>query len=386
MSTPLISLCMIVRDEAAILGRTLAAARPWVDELVVVDTGSTDATPEIARAAGARVERFTWCDDFAAARNASLAHARGAWALVLDADEVLADGAGSTLRRACAEAPADLVGWELKLRCPTTGDGGLVRLSWFVRLFRNLPGVRFEGRVHEQVIGTLARHGRVARLEGVEVLHTGYQRSPEALAAKARRNRRLLELHLREEPDYAPGWFQLADTLALLGEPRAAIDAYRRALRLADVSRLTLPPGIVALALQNLGAALLAVGEREEGVLTLETALDLDPTLVPARVHLATLALGEGRPATAARYLREALAVDGPSARGAEYEVDPTLVRALLARALAALGRPAEAREVLAAARGRGPGAEGSDGARRAVSVNRQGAAGAAADGATLLP
>jgi tetratricopeptide (TPR) repeat protein len=338
-AAPLLSLCMIVRNEAAVLPRTLEAARPWVDEIVVVDTGSEDATPEIARSWGAAVEHVPWQEDFAAARNASLARATGDWILVLDADEILQDGSGPRLRSACAEAPEDLAGWELKLLCPTTGDGGVVRVNWFVRLFRRRPGVRFEGRVHEQVIGSLAAHGRIERLPGVEILHTGYQRSPEALAAKARRNRRLLERHLAEEPDYAPGWFQLADTLMLLGEARAAIDAYRRALRLAGVSRLSLPPGVVAIALQNLGAALLSVGEREQGVLTLETALDADPTLVPARVHLATLALGEGRPATAARYLTEALEVRGEAARGGEYELDPTLVRGLLARALAAMGR-----------------------------------------------
>ncbi len=372
-TAPLVSLCMIVRNEAGVLPRTLEAARPWVDEIVVVDTGSEDATPEVARAWGAVVEHVPWQDDFAAARNASLARAAGDWILVLDADEVLQEGSGPRLRQACREAPADLAGWELKLLCPTTGDGGVVRVNWFVRLFRRRSGVRFEGRVHEQVIGSLVPHGRIERLKGVEILHTGYQRPPEALAAKARRNRRLLELHLAEEPDYAPAWFQLADTLALLGEPRAAIDAYRRALRLAGVSRLALPPGVVAIALQNLGAALLAVGEREQGVLTLETALDADPTLVPARVHLAQLALGEGRPATAARYLTEALEVRGEAARGGEYELDPTLLQELLARARAAMGRLAGPRT--AAAASGPPDGPGQPGAPR-VTLNASGRAG----------
>ena len=87
-----IALVMIVRDEARCLERCLASARPWVDEMVVLDTGSRDGTPEIASAMGARVSHFEWCDDFAAARNAALALTDAAWRLVLDADEWITQG------------------------------------------------------------------------------------------------------------------------------------------------------------------------------------------------------------------------------------------------------------------------------------------------------
>ncbi len=92
---------MIVRNESAGLPGTLAAARPWVDEIVVVDTGSTDGTREVARSHGARVVEWAWRDDFAAARNESLRHATGDWILVLDADEVLTEASGPALRAAC---------------------------------------------------------------------------------------------------------------------------------------------------------------------------------------------------------------------------------------------------------------------------------------------
>ena len=84
---PLLSVCMIVRDEAEALPETLARLAPPVEELVVVDTGSRDRTREIAREAGARVIDFPWRDDFAAARNAGLEAARGRFGLALDADE-----------------------------------------------------------------------------------------------------------------------------------------------------------------------------------------------------------------------------------------------------------------------------------------------------------
>ena len=90
-----IALVMIVRDEARSLERCLASALPWVDETVVVDTGSRDATIEIARRLGARVGHFAWSDDFAAARNAALALTDASWRLVLDGDEWISDGGDS---------------------------------------------------------------------------------------------------------------------------------------------------------------------------------------------------------------------------------------------------------------------------------------------------
>ena len=83
MGTSTVSLCMIVKNEEAYLADCLASAKPFVDEMVIVDTGSTDRTVEIAERFGAKVFHFPWCDDFAAARNESLRHASGDWILVL---------------------------------------------------------------------------------------------------------------------------------------------------------------------------------------------------------------------------------------------------------------------------------------------------------------
>ncbi|MGS0758232.1 glycosyltransferase, partial [Roseateles sp. GG27B] len=84
-----ICLVVIARDEAPHITRLLRSVQPWVDHMLVLDTGSLDDTPALAAACGARVERFRWCDDFAAARNAALAIADADWHLVLDADEWL---------------------------------------------------------------------------------------------------------------------------------------------------------------------------------------------------------------------------------------------------------------------------------------------------------
>ena len=102
-----LSLCMIARDEASFLERCLASAAPHVDEIIVVDTGSTDGTVRVARAAGAEVSEFEWVDDFAEARNASLRAASGDWILLLDCDEVIAERDWSALRDAVARQGAD---------------------------------------------------------------------------------------------------------------------------------------------------------------------------------------------------------------------------------------------------------------------------------------
>ncbi len=91
-----LSLCMILRDEEELLPRFLEHARGLWDELVAVDTGSTDRTPRLLAEAGAKVLHRPWTGDFSAARNASLEAATGEWALVLDADELVSPGLVAT--------------------------------------------------------------------------------------------------------------------------------------------------------------------------------------------------------------------------------------------------------------------------------------------------
>src|SRR5262245_11843004 len=102
---PRVSLCMIVKDEAAHLPACLATVADLVDEVVVVDTGSADATRQLARAWGARVHDFPWCDDFAAARNESLRHATGEWIFWLDADDRVDEANRARLRALFAQLP-----------------------------------------------------------------------------------------------------------------------------------------------------------------------------------------------------------------------------------------------------------------------------------------
>jgi glycosyltransferase involved in cell wall biosynthesis len=217
-----LALVVIARDEGSRMGRLLSSVRPWVDDMLVLDTGSRDDTVQVARAHGARVEFFSWCDDFAAARNHALSLSQADWHLVLDADEWLIDG-GEALQ-ALRSTPPDFVG-ALKLRdqFDVSATQSAEAIAWLSRV---LPGpVRYAGRVHEQPVHSLP----VKRLPLV-IGHDGYV--SERLAAKRGRNRRLLEQALAEVPGDAYLWYQLGKDCAVYDEHDAAETAFARACEL----------------------------------------------------------------------------------------------------------------------------------------------------------
>jgi Glycosyl transferase family 2 len=213
---PEIALIMIARDEARCIERALRSAAAWVDRMHVLDTGSVDDTPAIARRCGASVTQFRWQDDFAAARNAALACSGAEWRLVMDADEWLAEGGES------------LAGWRQDamprlglLRVSSLIDGGQGGVqqspSWLPRL---LPrGVIYQGRVHEQPQSPLPRQ-RIA----LQLLHDGYL--PAQMAGKAGRNRRLLQAALRADPEDAYLHYQLGKDFEVHGHYAEAEPCY----------------------------------------------------------------------------------------------------------------------------------------------------------------
>lgn len=210
-----LALVVIARDEAPRIGRLLASAAPWVDAMLVLDTGSRDNTPALARAAGARVAHAAWCDDFAAARNAALELVQADWHLVLDADEWVAAG-GEQLAALRGMAPDFVAALRIDDRGAASGGS-----DWISRV---LPGhVRYAGRVHEQPQHTLP----VRRL-AVTIGHDGY--APERMAVKRGRNRALLLAELACMPGDAYLWYQLGKDHAVYDEHQEAAEAFERAL------------------------------------------------------------------------------------------------------------------------------------------------------------
>ncbi|MDP6934506.1 MAG: glycosyltransferase family 2 protein, partial [Myxococcota bacterium] len=234
---PRITLCMIVRDEEAMLPACLESVAGVVDEMVIVDTGSEDGTVAIAKAAGAKVVHFPWCDDFAAARNAALPDATGEWILVLDADERLAPGCGRLLRAVADNARFDCGVLPLlnAIHLEATAEGilnGTERSGEPIllpRFVRNAPDLQWSGRVHESVDDWLKSNGcRVTRID-CPILHYGAVADLRLELGKAERNLALLERRCAEEPDRPGPFVYLSHELGRAGQPKRAYEAAVRA-------------------------------------------------------------------------------------------------------------------------------------------------------------
>lgn len=221
---PFLTASLIVKNEERVLGDCLASIAAVVDEIVIVDTGSTDRSRAIAQSHGARVIDFPWTGEFAAARNAGLDASRGRWILYIDADERLAPTSREQVHGMLAAD--DLVAARLWLR-PVTG----FTIYREYRLFLNHPQIRFQGIIHEKVTPDIKR---LADAQGLRVAlvdlfldHVGYDGPQEH---KHRRNLPLLQAELARDAGNAYNWHHLGRVHDGLGDRPAALNAWRRAL------------------------------------------------------------------------------------------------------------------------------------------------------------
>jgi len=253
---PAVSLCMIARDSSRTLGPALQSIRPWVDQIVVVDTGSTDDTPNLARSLGAEIHFFPWRDDFAAARNASLEHATGRWIFWMDSDDTIDSSNGRRLQALVRQEHADsILGFVMQVHCPgPAGQLNEMTVVDHVKLFRRLPGLCFEGRIHEQILPAIRRQGGEVAWTDIFVVHSGSDQSPAGRARKHERDMRILRQDLAERPDHPFVLFNLGMTLADLGEHAAAVEYFRPCLALSgpDESHLRKAYALFAASLMQL--------------------------------------------------------------------------------------------------------------------------------------
>jgi tetratricopeptide (TPR) repeat protein len=371
----------------------LASVRGAVDEVVLVDTGSTDRTVALARAAGATVLERPWDDDFAAPRNLAIERATGDWVLVLDADERLAAGAGGVIRAALRRGGFDL-GF-LRFHNASRGDAALVEVAngtaragepySLPRLMRRLPDLRFRGIVHENVNDWAAAHGNRIELLPADVVHLGYVRELQGSTAKRDRNLALLRRRLALEPEDVTAYGYVAQELLQRGEVAEAEAVAARAWALVPSQ-----PAHRSLRRVALVRAAVAV-QRGQPELALAT-LDLVEGREVSNPDYALLrgmaeevrAFGApaGSPARAAGLeaaagcFRRALALleGGAFLQVLLLDLPVGLVR--LGTALLGLGRPAEAAEAFARAERAGGGLEAVVG--RAEAAARGGAPGGA--------
>ncbi len=336
---------MIVRDEEAELAECLRSAQAAVDEIVVADTGSSDHSQEVARSFGAVVVESPWQGDFAQARNASLSAAHGKWVLVLDADERL-DGDPATLRSWLRRTSA--VAAQVPIR--NLLAGGREERHSAVRLFRRLPGIHYERRLHEQVIGSLlaARpHGPISAAP-VAIIHRGYLPQFVDDRDKKARNLRLAQEEVAERPEDAFSAYALGVEHLAQGDFDAAAAELQRARSLT----VAVEPWQSRLFKLEVSALWQAGREDDARHLVLE-ALRHFPRFTDLHYLAGVLLLRAGRPREGERHLRRAIAL-GPAQTPPYDGADPRLGGAqawrTLGRLLGELGRHDEALAALAQA------------------------------------
>ena len=228
-----LSQCMIVKNEEANIRSALSWGKGIVWEQIVVDTGSTDKTVEIAKEMGAKVFRFDWCDDFSAAKNYAIEQTSGEWIAFLDADEyfskedarkipdvlknieVLAKK-GNVIHALCTEM------------FHLNDEGEVFSVGRHYRIFRNMKELRYCNRIHESLQMTNGTQMRYVMVKNLPIMHTGYQQSIRD--KKGERNIPLLKRELEENPGNYDAWSYLGESFAGSGQTQEALSCMGRVI------------------------------------------------------------------------------------------------------------------------------------------------------------
>lgn len=236
----LISLSMIVKNEETMLRECLESVKNLVDEIIIVDTGSTDSTKEIAKGYSSKVFDFKWIDDFAAARNFALSKSTSKWILYLDADERINNLKADEFRESLSKLEDNVGGIiciiESKHKNLTGKDSDIHRGA-YPRIFRNLyPNIKFTGRVHEQISPSIKEQGLTLTNSKILIEHLGYNQSRPIMENKIKRNYTMLLKHVQEEPTNGYAWYQLGQTLGHMRLTKQAEDTIKFAIKCGNLS------------------------------------------------------------------------------------------------------------------------------------------------------
>ncbi|MCH2665229.1 glycosyltransferase [bacterium] len=300
-----LSLCIIARDEARFLERCLESAKDRVDQIVVVDTGSSDDTLDVARKAGAIVAEFEWIDDFSAARNCSLDIATGDWILVLDCDEVVSPLGWTRLHEVIASQRADAyrittrnysqksdrVGWQANSGDYAEEEGAYA--GWFpttkIRLFRNHPDVRFEGALHELVERRAESAGWQVEDCSIPVHHYGYVAKERQASTYAK----LAEQKAETDPVDVMAKYELALAYRDCERYEEARQAMKACIALLESGSTGayLQPALVHLVAGEIEGKL---GDRQSELAAYERALSVEPGSFQAMNNLGTALMRRG--------------------------------------------------------------------------------------------
>ena len=268
---PLLSLCMIVKNEEESLPACLGSVRGIADEIVVVDTGSSDTSPEIARKSGARVISHAWQDDFSDARNKSLEAATGEWILVLDADEELPPESGVKIPGLISAADVD--GYEVRVRSILPeSDAASYDESKIVRLFRNRSDYRYFMPIHEQIRKSIEDKGGRVLSSDLVIAHNGYsKKSVQGSVDRAERNLRMLRTALTSHGESPYIQYQLGATLMSVGKRE---EAYKELMKVLGQDYIGLGSNVLDKLYMKIGQLALEKGNYGEAIEFAEKSLE----------------------------------------------------------------------------------------------------------------
>ena len=223
-----LSVCMITKNEEKNIERCLKSIQNIADEIIVVDTGSTDNTVEIAKSLGAQVYSRQWVNDFSDARNASIDKATKNWILFLDADEEVPEEEGLALKQ-ILQNETRFEGFYLRLVNIIAGVD--IGDAIVLRVFKNKPEYRFRGKMHEQIINSMQEIAGMNCIgsTAVRILHYGYDPEVSDPVQKQKRNIDLLNSYPESDRD---GYFyySLGNEYARISENDKALEIYQQAL------------------------------------------------------------------------------------------------------------------------------------------------------------
>lgn len=225
-----ISQCMIVKNEEKNIRQALSWGKGIVSEQIVVDTGSTDQTIEIARQMGAKVFSFSWIDDFAAAKNYAISLAEYEWIALLDADEFFSSEDASKLLSYIENISDDydsiVTRW-----IHLDNKGQVLAADSQIRVFRNLESLRYQRRIHEYLTKTDGSQNRACDATAeLSILHTGYGDQENQQKKGSQRNLRLIKAELTDHPDDWEMYGYLGNEYDLMEEYVLAEEAYQKAI------------------------------------------------------------------------------------------------------------------------------------------------------------
>jgi glycosyltransferase involved in cell wall biosynthesis/thioredoxin-like negative regulator of GroEL len=344
---PRLSVCLIAKNEERFIDGCLQSIRGLADQLILVDTGSTDRTVEIARNHGAEVHFRAWDNDFSAARNAALLHARGDWVLILDADEEVSPTHHAALR-ALLTRP-NVIAYRLPLvDVGREADG----VSQVPRLFRNAPQQFYVSRIHEQVYASLELNREKWSMENLfgdaQLIHHGYQAEVVKSRDKVHRNILLLEQANEEYPNDVNLLMNLGLELWRSGQNGYGIDYYQQAYTaMLQLPYAQTPPELREVLLTQYASHLLTLQLHQE-VINLFNDRAIAPKARTASQHfimgLAHSALKNWEPCVT--HLQQCLNLrNQPALTPVHHDIRSATPAHCLAHALRKLGRKAEAQK-----------------------------------------